>query len=195
MEFRSYYSGKTVIRATSPGLKDGTITLTTLGEPKFIAGKTSPVKQRRYVRYTGPLEAVSTTPANSVFGLNNPTLASSEMAEHSARFGNDGNAFTFWRAQDNDSIPWWRVDLERAVTMAETKIIFPSEANYRYKIEVSSDGLVWTPVADQTQTTSTDKIRTDVLAKEISGHLVRVTFAGKPAAVAELEVSGRLTVQ
>jgi hypothetical protein len=117
------------------------------------------------------------------------------MTEHLARFGNDGNASTSWQAQDNDSSPWWQVDLERAVTMTETKITFPSEANYRYKIEVSSDGLVWTPVADQTQTTSTDKIRTDVFAKEISGHLVRVTFAGKPAAIAELEVSGRLTAQ
>jgi hypothetical protein len=195
MEFRSYYAGKTVIRASSPGLKDATITMTTLGGPKFIAGKTPPVKQRRYVRFTGPLEAVSTTPANSVFGLNNPVLASSEMAEHAARFGNDGNTSTFWQAQDNDSSPWWQVDLERAVTMAETKIIFPSEDHYRYKIEVSSDGLGWTPVADQTQTTSTDKIRTVVFAKEISGHLVRVTFTGKPAAVAELEVSGRLTAQ
>jgi hypothetical protein len=195
MEFRSYYSGKTVIRASSPGLKDATITMTTLGGPEFIAGKTPPAQQRRYVRYSGPLEAVSTTPANSIFGLNNPVLASSEMAEHTARFGDDGNASTFWQAQDNDSSPWWQVDLERAVTMTETKITFPSEANYRYKIEVSSDGLVWTPVADQTQTTSTDEIRTDVFAKEISGHLVRVTFAGKPAAIAELEVSGRLAAQ
>jgi hypothetical protein len=43
MEFRSYYSGKTVIRATSPGLKDATITITTLGEPKY----SSRAKRRR----------------------------------------------------------------------------------------------------------------------------------------------------
>ena len=52
MEFRSYYSGKTVIRATSPGLKDATIEITSLGEPKFIAGKTPAVKPRPYVRFT-----------------------------------------------------------------------------------------------------------------------------------------------
>ena len=52
MEFRSYYAGKTVIRATSPGLKDATIQITSLGEPKFIAGKTPSVKPRPYVRFT-----------------------------------------------------------------------------------------------------------------------------------------------
>jgi hypothetical protein len=46
------------------------------------------------------------------------------------------------------------VDLERAVTMTQAKMTFPAEGNYRYKIEISSDGLGWTPVADQTQTAS-----------------------------------------
>lgn len=153
------------------------------------------MKPRPYVRFTGSIEVVSTTQANSVFGQNNPTLASSEVVGHFARFGNDGNTSTFWQPQDNDPNPWWQVDLERAVTMGETKITFPAEGNYRYKIEVSTDGLNWTPVADQTETASTDKIRTDVFAKEISGHLLRVTFTGKPAEVAELEVLGRLTAQ
>jgi len=195
MEFRSYYSGKTVIRAASPGLKDATITITTLGEPKFIKGKTPPVKPRPYVRFTGSTATVAAMTASSIFGLNNPTLASSEAAGHSANLGNDGNTSTFWQPQDDDANPCWQVDLERAVTMTQAKITFPAESNYRYKIEVSSDGLAWTPVADETRTTSTDKIRTDVFAKEISGHLLRVTFAGKPAAVAELEVSGHLTAQ
>jgi hypothetical protein len=195
MEFRSYYSGKTVIRATSPGLKDATITINSLGEPKFVAGKTPPVKPRPYVRFTGSIEAVSTTPANSVFGVNNPTLASSEADGHAASFGNDGNAATFWQAKTDDANPWWQVDLERAVTMEQTKITFPSEDNYLYKIEVSSDGLRWTLAADQTSTSSTDKVRTDVFAKAISTHFLRVTFNGRPAAVAELEVLGRLAAQ
>jgi len=82
------------------------------------------------------------------------------------------------------------VDLERAVTMTQAKITFPAEGNYRYTIDTSSDGLRWTSVADQSQTTRTDKIRTDIFAGAASGHLLRVTFTGQPAAVAELEVSG-----
>ncbi len=42
MEFRSYYSGTTLIRATSPGLADATIQITTRGDPQFIAGKHHP---------------------------------------------------------------------------------------------------------------------------------------------------------
>jgi hypothetical protein len=195
MEFRSYYSGKTVIRATSPGLKDATLGVTTLGEPEFIAGKTPPVKPHPYVRFNGPAARSSATPTNSIFGLNNPTLASSEMPEHFARLGNDGSATTFWQAQGSDTNLWWQVDLEHTVTMTRTRITFPTEGNYRYKIETSNDGLRWTPAADETQTAGTDRVRTDVFPGAVSGHLLRVTFAGKPAAVAEVEISGRVAGQ
>ena len=39
IEFRSYYAGKTVIRATSPGLKDAMIEIISSGEPTFVPGK------------------------------------------------------------------------------------------------------------------------------------------------------------
>jgi len=195
MEIRSYYAGETVIRATSPGLKDATITINTLGGPKYVAGVTPTVRPRPYVRFTGQAAKVSATPASSIFGLNNPVLASSEADGHAANFGNDGNAATFWQASADDANPWWQVDLERAVTMQQAKITFPDGGNYRYKIETSSDGQRWTLVADQTQTASTGKVRTDVFANPISGHLLRVTFTGKPAAVAEVEILGRLTAQ
>jgi hypothetical protein len=195
MEFRSYYSGKTVIRATSPGLKDATLAITTLGEPKFIPGETPAAKPRPYVRFSGSAAGFSATPQNAVFGLNNPILASSETVGHSASLGNDGSATTFWQPQDNDANPWWQVDLERAVTMEQVKIIFPSAENYRYKIETSNDGRHWTLAVDQTQTASTDQIRTDFFANAASAHLLRVTFAGKPAAIAELEIPGHLTAQ
>src|SRR5438552_2898242 len=36
IEFRSYHSGESVIRATSSGLEAATITITTRGEPAFV---------------------------------------------------------------------------------------------------------------------------------------------------------------
>jgi hypothetical protein len=195
MEFRSYYAGKTVIRASSPGLKDATIIVTSLGGPKFITGQTPPVKPRPYVRFTGPAEKISATPANSIFGLNNPTLASSEADGHSASLGNDGNAATFWRAKADDANPWWQVDLERVIAVSQTRIIFPSEGNYRYRIEFSNDQVHWAPGVDQTGKLTTDKSRTDAVVPAVTGRFVRVTFTGKPAAVAELEVVGRPTAQ
>jgi hypothetical protein len=195
MEFRSYNSGKTVIRATSPGLKDATLAVTILGEPKFIAGKTPAVKPRPYVRFDGPAAKYSASAASSIFGVYNPVRASSESPEHAASFGNDSNAATFWQANADDTNRWWQVDVERAVTMEQVKLTFPGEGNYRYKIETSGDGQHWTLAADQMQTTNTDKIRMNVLASNPGAHLLRVTFGTKPAALGEVEISGRLTAQ
>jgi hypothetical protein len=195
MEFRSYYAGETVIRATSSGLKDATLKITTLGSPKFTAGKTPPVQPHPYVRFTGSTAAVSAPLADSIFGVNNPVLTSSEAAGHSASLGNDGSTATFWQPQDNDANAWWQADLERTVTIRQTKITFPTTGNYRYKIETSTDGEHWTLAADQSRTVSTDPIRTDVFVQPVSAHLLRVTFVGKPAAIAEMEAVGRLTAQ
>lgn len=57
IEFRTYYAGISIIRATSPGLQDGVITITTLGAPAFVPGKTPLAPDRPYVRF------VSTTPS------------------------------------------------------------------------------------------------------------------------------------
>jgi len=151
------------------------------------------------VRFTGQTAAVPATQTNSVFGFQNPTQASSEAPGHNASLGNDGNAATFWQANAADSNAWWQMDLERIVAVSQTKLIFPTEGNYRYKIEFSNDRLDWTLGVDQTRNTITDKSRTDTVAPVITGRFVRVTFTGLPdeksAAVAEMEIRGRLTTQ
>jgi hypothetical protein len=195
MEFRTYQAGPSVIRATSPGLQDGTITITSQGGPAFVPGVTAVVQPHPYVRFTGPAARLAGAGGNSIFGLNNPTLASSEAPGHAASAADDGSTTTAWQALDSDGNAWWQVDLERAVTMAQAKITFPAAGNYRYKIETSTDDQHWTLVADQTQTTNTDAVRTEVFPGGISGHLLRVTFAGRPAAIAELEIQGHLTAQ
>ena len=195
MEFRSYYSGSTVIRATSPGLNDDTFTITTLGEPKYVAGQTPVVESRPYVRFNRSTTKVSGLPMNSAFGLNNPTLASSESPDHAANLGNDSNVTTFWQPKENDTNAWWQVDLERAVTMTQVKLAFPAPDNYHYQIGASSDGSHWKIVTDQYQTSSIDQTQTNNITEPISGHLLRVTFIGKPAAIAELEVQGHLSAQ
>jgi hypothetical protein len=49
MEFRSYYGGRSLVRATSPGLQDAIITITTEGEPVYVEGKTPRARVRPYV--------------------------------------------------------------------------------------------------------------------------------------------------
>ena len=89
------------------------------------------------------------------------------------------------------------MDLERIVTTSKTKLTFPAEGNWRYRIEISNDGSTgWKLVTDQTQNTRTDKVRSDEAQPVASGRFLRVTFTGVPngksAALAEMEVVGRL---
>jgi hypothetical protein len=192
IEFRSYYAGKTVIRATSPGLKDATLTVTTQGGPQFIEGKTPSVKPRPYVRFTG-----AATQAAATYGRTNPTRTSSESPGHSGSLANDGNPSTFWQAATTDQSAWLRVDLERIIAVNAIKLGFPWEGNYRYRVEISEDGNSgWRLVSDQTGTFATEKERTVAAQNGARGRFIRVTFTdlphGKPAGISELEVTGSL---
>jgi hypothetical protein len=193
MEFRSYYAGKTIIRATSPGLKDAMIEIISKGGPKFVTGKTPVVQPRPYVRFTG--SGASGSPVT--LGLENPTRASSEAPGHSGRLANDGNAATFWQSAADDTNAWLRVDLERIVTVSKTKLTFPTNGNWRYKIEISADGdNGWKLLADQTQAASAEKVRSDAAQNSPRGRFLRVSILGAPSgqapALSEVEVQGRL---
>ena len=47
-EFRTYYSGTSVITASSPGLTSATVTITSQGSPAFVQGQTPPADTRPY---------------------------------------------------------------------------------------------------------------------------------------------------
>jgi hypothetical protein len=196
MEFRSYYAGKTVVRATSPGLKDAVIQIVTRGGPKFVAGRTPSVKPRSYVRFT---ETKSPAPLLT-FGQSNPTRASSEAAGHAGRFANDGDAATFWEADAGDANAWLCIDLERIVTLDNVKLTFPAGGDWRFRVEISDDGNGgWRLVADQTQGPAGAAMRSLPAASGARGRFLRVIFSGtpdgRPAALAEMEAAGSVTGQ
>ena len=196
IEFRSYDAGKTVIRATSPGLKDATMEITSPGGAEFTAGQTQSVKPHPYVRYT----SATTVKGLTSFGRENPTLTSSEAPGHGGHLANDGNDNTFWQANNGDTHAWWQVDLERIVMVSKLKLTFPAEGNWRYRVEISDNGNDgWKLVSDQSRNASTDKVRTDAAQNDVRGRFLRVTFTdlpdGKSAGIAELEVLGNLAAQ
>jgi beta-galactosidase len=192
IEFRSYYAGKAVIHATSPGLKDAKIEINSLGGPQFIAGETPAAKPRPYVRFTGSAAADAPT----TYGRTNPTRTSTEAPGHNGSMANDGNVATFWQAANAMPNGWWQVDLERVVAIGKVAFTFPEEGGWRYRVEVSAEGRHWKPAVDQTRSTATNKSRTDTAAPGAVGRFVRVTFtgmpAGKPAAISEFTATGRL---
>jgi hypothetical protein len=48
IEFRTYYSGTTVIKATSSGLSNSTVTITSQGDPIWVEGTSPKVENRPY---------------------------------------------------------------------------------------------------------------------------------------------------
>jgi len=48
IEFRTYYSGTTIIEATSPGLASSSVTITSQGSPAWVEGTTPKVTARPY---------------------------------------------------------------------------------------------------------------------------------------------------
>jgi hypothetical protein len=194
IEFRSYDAGKTIIRASSPGLKDATLEIISHGEHAFVVGKPRIVKPRPYVRFTGQRVSESTT----IFGRANPTRVSSEAPDHPGRFANDGDPTTFWQAADGDAEPWLSIDLERIVNVSGVKLTFPAPGNWRYRIDLSPDCKTdWKPLADQTRTSNTDPVRTiAVEGSPVHGRFLRVTIVGSPAnsraALSEMEATGAL---
>jgi hypothetical protein len=193
--FHSHYAGRTLVRATSPGLKDATVELLCKGGPEFVPGKTPSVPERPYRNLGGTMLSETTV----TLGVENPTRSSSEAANHSGRLANDGNPATFWQAVANDSAANLRVDLERICVINSTKLTFPSPGNWRYKIEVSMDGSTdWKLVADLSESTAEGAAREDAATnKEARGRFLRITILqtpdNQPAALAELEVQAKLS--
>jgi hypothetical protein len=193
IEFRTYYGGKSVIRATSPGLQDGVITITTLGNPEFVDGKTPVAPDRPYVRFVNPALARGGNVHN--VAANHPVSSSSEMPGHEAGLANDGNPGTGWEAANAAPNAWWQVDLEEAPTIQSVEVDFANDGAYQYKIEGSSDGAAWTLLADETQSNNTARIRTDNCPKDSKYRYVRLTITGlppgQPATVEEVKIFGR----
>jgi len=200
MAFRSYHAGQSVVRATSPGLADATITLTTLGEPAFVEGVTPLAADRPY---TAPPESEAARAAmrNAVnVALNRPCRASSEAKDHPARFGNDGRTDTSWRAPDDDNIePCWQVDLEGFYQLASLRLAFERDANYRFIVETSNDAAAFSTAIDRGATVNTKSVRNDVFDPGTTARYVRVRFVhvppGEQANLCEIELLGILSVR
>ncbi|MEO8615394.1 MAG: glycoside hydrolase family 2 TIM barrel-domain containing protein, partial [Luteolibacter sp.] len=192
IEFRSYYAGTTVIRASSPGLNNATLTITSKGGPAYVAGTTPQVKPRTY----HPVTEQSGQGTAATYGSHNPTRASSEAPDHSGGLANDAHTETFWQAATSTPNAWWGIDLERIVAIQKFSLTFPAEGDWRYRIEVSDDGSEWKPAIDRTASSPPAKSRTDLAASGTTGRFVRVTLtgvpAGKHAAISEFSATGKL---
>ena len=189
IDFRSYYSGVTVIEATSPGLESSRIEIISTRGPGFVPGTTPVIESRPYVKFTG--ELVGTKPVDKPLNmaLDKPTLASESVPGHSALCAVDGRPETFYQARSGADC-FLQVSAERIVKPDSIRIVFQDEADRSFRVECSVDQENWTQIAEMN---GSFKEKTIPMDRRFEGLFFRVSFvssdAEKPGpAVSEFEI-------
>ncbi len=192
---RSWQSGVTRLRATSPGLKDGVLEIRTLEGAPFVAGVTPVVADRPY----RPAQGVSGEKgaAEEQFGWNNPTAASSSAADHSSRLIGDGDPSTYWSPQAGDPDPWVSLDPERVLECRRLRLTFPQEAAYGFIAEIETPGGKWEEIATEAVGADTHRTR-EIQTRPVRGRRVRIKVRppeGIAPALSELAIVGVIQTQ
>ena len=188
---RSWQSGVTRLRATSPGLKDAVAEVRTLQGPSFQSGITPLVADRPYVPFTLP---ILERPGDSLFGLSNPTFSSSNAPGHSSRLANDGNASTYWAPAENDATMSVTVDMERVVEVHRITLTFPQPGPYGFVAEVQGRNGNWQKLVEQIEGQDTSQTRT-IETEAYEGRNVRIKLRVPKNAIAglsEVQITGAL---
>ena len=194
IEFRSYYGGTSVIKASSPGLKDAFINIQTKGLPAFIPGKTGINPYVPYVKYG---DYTNFTPTVSKFNIifQKPTRASSEADGHSASLVDDEMDNTYWAAIPGNKDNWWKVDMERMTAVTRLVLGFPGKTDYGYKVKVSFDGLKWTDIYKVGNALQSETKRTLTIKDAPPSRFLRINFTdvpvGEQVKLSEVQVYGR----
>ncbi len=191
IEFRPYFAGKTVLRATSPGLKEARLEIVARGAPKYAAGRTPEFLPGPYVRFVGRPGAVGG--AYGTIGniaLDRPTHASSEATGHSARLASDGDAGTYWSAAYAGSGAWWDCDLEGVYEVTGVTLRFAGRGRYGFAVQTSDDRIGWKTVTrDSGDGTATVELPAGTRTSGLRVVLEEVP-AGSVAGLAEVQVRG-----
>ncbi len=187
--FRSYYAGKTIVEASSPGLGSALLELEFTGAPAYQPGKSWQTESRPYVRYHKGMERET----QQRYGKDSPTFATSSAQRHSAGYAADGDAATWWQPAADDSHPSLALDMERTLDVTRIQAMFPRQAIGPCVVEVSTDQAQWSKVAEIDH--PADQWRLD-LERPVRARFVRFSFAAPTAlrvpALAEIEVLGTI---
>jgi hypothetical protein len=161
-------SGTITLTASSSGLTSGTVSITAQGG---ISPTSTPIT---------PPTATPTPTTGGNLALGKPATASSAESANPAANGNDGNTLTRWCAANGNTGNWWQVDLGAPTSLSGSEVVWEFDGrNYRYRVEVSSDGSTWTTVVDKTTSTSTAQVQTDAFSA--TSRYVRITVTGLPS--------------
>lgn len=117
IEFRSYYAGKTLIRASSPGLKGDSVQIVSRNAPAYAAGRSAEEKERPYRRFTRQDRDARLRAREGQAAEGKPNLATFRPCAASSNIqdamkASDGDDSSAWIPAEADRAPWWRLDME-----------------------------------------------------------------------------------
>ncbi|XHS77412.1 glycoside hydrolase family 2 TIM barrel-domain containing protein [Burkholderiaceae bacterium UC74_6] len=145
--FRSYFAGKTVIEATSPGLKPARLMITTTGPDRFLAGQ-SPLAPAQPVVAYPPFTRIA-FPGDPVnVTINRPTSTSSAELGHEGPKANDDQENSWWQASATEGAAFWLVHLENVYALHWLSVVMPHEQGPDFVVEISKDGNDWQQVGE-----------------------------------------------
>jgi len=190
IDFRSYYSGTTVIEASSPGLASTRIEIASTRGPGFIPGQTPVTENRPYVKFTGELVGTKRSAEPVNMALDKPTLASESAVGHSPTCAVDGRTDTFFQAESAEN-SFLQVTPERIVKPKSIRLVFAKEAAWNFVVECSVDQENWTRIAEVAGAEAFSE-KSIPMDGKFEGLFFRVSFRpaqGVPApAVSEFEI-------
>lgn len=177
IEFRSYYAGKTVIRATSPGLKDALLDITTDGPDRYVEGQSPVVKSRPMIGYPAfAKQGSGATVANVI--VNRPTTSSSAANGHPPSMANDGDVATYWQAAQAGEEAMWSVDLENIYDVRGVELEPHTRADMAFVVEASLDRVHWQTVG--TEAGAKEVYSLAKFAAVIKARFIRIRFTSVP---------------
>jgi hypothetical protein len=127
-----------------------------------------------------------------VISSSKAVVSSTQATGYEASKAIDGDATTFWRADNSDMPSWLTVDLGSQHRITNIYQIFSDSSNWNFKLEISDDNNEWDTLIDNTGTSvSGSRFEYDVNAY---GRYVRLYITGSSGHLAtssELAVYGR----
>jgi hypothetical protein len=191
IEFRSYYAGTTVIRATSPGLPAARLTVVSKGAPVYVAGRSPEFVPGPYVRFVGVMQRGTQEVAN--VALDRPTNASSMAVGHESKLATDGDNATYWApAPGAAGSQWWESDLEGVYDVSAVSLRFAGTGRFTYEIQTSTDDrMTWkTVVKDAAEATGAAVVIPLPAGTRTSGIRIVLDAAPPDGGLAEVAVRG-----
>lgn len=121
--------------------------------------------------------ASTTEPSGSNIAVGHIASTDSAQSTEPASQGDDGDATSYWCANNSSTGHWWMIDLGAYNNLSGVGINFGATAFYQYTIQVSADNSTWTTAATQTSNTNTNPYQYDAFSVSAERY-VKITITG-----------------